>query len=221
METVIATILLFVKQYGLPIVLLLLILYWMKPKADDLWDVVIERARGPTDHGHQDFDKILEIDIDLNMLLVEAMHEADSDYVTIWQFHNGATSNGGIPFQRISATHQQVRSGLVGWGHDYQNLPTSLFVACKAFREMISAHICAKVCCDEREGNETMLGILNTHNIQTMFVCPIRSSSGTLIALITFSYLGGDRSPTNIRCDYAARACVLLELQARLSKGGR
>jgi hypothetical protein len=200
--------------------MLLLILYWIKPKADDLWEVVIERARGPTQSQHQNFDKLLEIDIDLNTLLVEALHEANSDYVTIWQFHNGAVSNGGIPFQRISATHQQVRSGLTGWGYGYQNLPNSLFVACRAFRDMISVNVCATVCCDDTEGNETMLGILNTHNIKTMFVCPIRNTNGILVALITFSYLSDDKSHTSIRCDYAAKACVLLELQARLSKGG-
>jgi hypothetical protein len=185
----------------------------------------MERARDmPVPNPHKGLDRMLEVDMDLNALITEALHEIDADYVTIWQFHNGAVSFGGIPFLRISVTHQQIRSGLLGWGHAYQNLPTSLFVACRSFQEMIDSRKCAVVNCAEREGNETIMGILLAHEIKELYVCPVRNSVGTLIALMTFSYTRKpDELPGNfgdILDTYSVRACVLLELQARLSKGG-
>jgi hypothetical protein len=178
----------------------------------------------PVPNPHKGLDRMLEVDMDLNVLITEALHEIDADYVTIWQFHNGAVSFGGIPFLRISVTHQQIRSGLLGWGHAYQNLPTSLFVACRSFKEMIDERRGAVINCDEREGNETIMGILLAHRIKELYVWPIRNSNGTLIALMTFSYTSKlKEKPENfdsILNDYTTRGCVLLELQARLSKGG-
>jgi hypothetical protein len=114
-----------------------------------------------------------------------------------------------------------VRSGLVGWGHSYQNLPTSLFVACNAFKELVSQGNTAIVKCGDSEGNETIIGILKAHGIQEMFVCPIRDSHDTLIAMLTISYTRKSKEfDALIYHNYTARACVLLELQARLSKGG-
>lgn len=217
-------ILTFVKEYGLPLVLLVLLIVWLKPKADQAWNILMERARGlPPPNPHKGLDKMLEVDVDLSHMIAEAVHEAESDFVSIWQFHNGAVSFGGIPFLRISVTHQQVRSGFTGWGHNYQNLPTSLFVACASFKDMIETLKPAVVQCSDSEGNETIIGILKAHDIKTMYVCPVRDSRDVLIALITFSYTE-KHMPSEEFCEtitsYVSRACVLLELQARLSKGG-
>lgn len=222
METILGTLLLFAAKYGIPLVLLALVVVWIKPKADDLWEIVMERARPRVELVKKDLDQMLQVDIDLNSLITEVLHETGSDYVTIWQFHNGSVSFGGIPFLRISVTHQQVRSGLVGWGHTYQNLPTSLFVACTAFKDLVSKGEHAIVRCGDSEGNETILGILKAHGIKEMYVCPIRDSHDTLIAMLTFSYMRKPPEPQlskNILDAYATRSCVLLELQARLSKG--
>ena len=219
---ILGAILLFVKDYGLPLVGLVLLIMWLKPKADEAWSVLMDRAKQVQPHNVQkEFDKMLEVDLDVNVLIAEALHETNSDYVTIWQFHNGAISFGGIPFLRLSVTHQQVRSGLFGWGHTYQNLPTSLFVACKAFREM-GDNFAIVECCDSN-GNETIIGILRAHDIKSMFVQPVRDSHGMLIALITISYTkpcSRVDEQRKIFSNYALRLSILLELQAKLSKGG-
>ncbi|MHA1951293.1 MAG: hypothetical protein ACW987_15670, partial [Candidatus Thorarchaeota archaeon] len=62
-----ATILAFTKQYGLPLVILVLIILWMKPKADEGWRILMERARGmPIPNPHKGLDRMLEVDMDLN-----------------------------------------------------------------------------------------------------------------------------------------------------------
>jgi hypothetical protein len=109
MEALLGSFLLFVQQWGLPLVLLGIVIIWLKPKIDELWEIAIRRADTRQVMVHQDgFDQILQADIDLNSLITEVLHETEADYVTIWQFHNGAVSFGGIPFLRISVTHQQV-----------------------------------------------------------------------------------------------------------------
>ena len=218
----ISSIFLFIKQYGVPLVFLIALLYWLKPKADEAWDVIISKARGtPSLNPHSGFDEMLQVDLDMNGVITEVLHETSSDYVSIWQFHNGAISLGGIPFLRISVTHQQIRSGLLGWGHMYQNLPTSLFVACRSFKSMINEFRSAVVMCDDYEGNETIVGILSAHDIKSMQVCPIRDSRDRLIALLTLSFVD-EKSMALVKSEvlfgYTTRICILLELQARLSK---
>jgi hypothetical protein len=218
-----SAILLFTKQYGIPIVFLTLLVIWLKPKADEGWQILMDRARAPLPMPHKGLDQMLQIDIDLNTTITEILHETEADYVTIWQFHNGAISFGGIPFLRISVTHQQVRSGNVGWGHTYQNLPTSLFVACRSFKDLVENGNSALVECNDTEGNETIIGILKAHRIKAMYVCPIRDSHDTLVALLTVSYTKKKPEPglsKELLHTFATRSCVLLELQARLSKGG-
>lgn len=213
----------FIAKYGLPLVALVLVMRWLVPKLDQAWEVFLERAQGTKDVHHDD-DKIrgvLNIDMEMNELLLEALHQCGADYCTVWQLHNGGMSVGGLFFLRISATHQQVKRGNVGWAHYYQGIPTSLFIAQKSMSALISQNETSFVDRDAPDGAETLVGIMLAHGLDLMVLSPIRDSDARLTGLFGLSY----RKPNkllreDLLPEYASRACVLLELQARLLKGG-
>lgn len=215
------TLLQLIERYGLALVMLTLIVLWLKPKLDQGWALLVSRMNtDPIDH--KNIEEIMDIDVDLNALLIDARHELDAGYATIWQFHNGATSLSGIPFLRISATHQQVRAGYSSWARLYQNIPVSLFIACKSFSAIMKDRSCAVVHKDQPAGDEPIIGILEAHDLNTMTLCPVRDSTGRLVALLTFAYQRQHEMSSGQLCvvlDYVSRISVLLEVQSRVTKG--
>ncbi len=211
-----------VERYGLALVLLIILVMWLKPKLDEGWKVLMSRAVTDPPDPHKSMEEIIDIDVDLNALLIEARHDLDAGFATIWQFHNGATSMSGIPFLKISATHQQVRSGYAAWARVYQNLPVSLFIACKSFSTMIKEKGPIVVHKDSPAGDEIITGMLDAHGLSTMYLCSIRDSSGRLVALLSFSYVRKQEMTPAQACimvDYTTRISVLLEIQSRVTKG--
>jgi hypothetical protein len=116
-----------IENYGLSLVLLLIVLFWLRPKIDDLWKMFVKSSRDnknkdPDDS--QEIRKLLTSEVEINALLSELLINFNCVRTGIWQFHNGVRSLGGIPFLKVSLTHERTKiESIIGL---YQNIPVSL-----------------------------------------------------------------------------------------------
>lgn len=117
-----------IKEFGLPLVLLVLGIFWLKPKFDRIINLVIDMAERPrADENHSTLESIIDFDSSINSLLREALVELNADWAQLWQFHNGMYGIGGTrcPFLRVSITHEVLSIGTQSMYTMFQNIPTA------------------------------------------------------------------------------------------------
>jgi hypothetical protein len=171
----------FVKDWGLPLVLLFLLLRWLKPKADQLWNKAM--GNPPANPGlvhHMAF--VTKIDTKMSEIMHELLNFYDCQWVTLWQYHNGEYSLSGSPFLKISVTHQKYAPGKRGWADGYQRLPTSLI-----FSPALFDHHNQKITA-ENAGRYGYANLAQTQGIVTAYVLPIYNSSELHVANLTVSF---------------------------------
>lgn len=191
MPTEIQTIAKLIDTYGLSLVLLVAILLFLNrkvvPKLDQLWDLFIGKAVKEEEEDLRDKDKhlreLLEGDNETNLILRDAMIRNGSCRVAIWQFHNGVRSLGGIPFLRLSITHEQTDISPVM--SLYQNIPLSLY------SNVISALLTKNYLILQRDEPEyeTMKLMMKDTGVCTKIFLPIKDYRGKLYGAISFAWL--------------------------------
>lgn len=198
-----------IEEHGLPMVLLVVLILWLKPKFDQLWSKAV---KSPEPEERKTFDEVLRIDSEINELLVEIVNHLHVFRATVWQFHNGAWGLGGVPFLRVSATHQKNDSSHPGYAHLYQNIPLSLFLE--------PAMLLVPVYKIEANSPHSPLrGLLSAYGIGQLYLANICNSQGTNVGCLTVCYPKDTTLPRDTVDEiheYAERLAILLDLQARL-----
>ena len=121
--TELGTILDLINKYGLPLVLLVILMIWIKPKVDDVWNLLIGKVSKSDDKDDECLREIIECENNVNMILHELVLKYKIARAVVWQFHNGVRSITGIPFMRLSITHEYTT--IVPVIQLYQNIPMS------------------------------------------------------------------------------------------------
>jgi hypothetical protein len=207
-----------IDRYGLPltalVVLVLFIWKWVLPKLDQAWNMYVGAANKP----EVDIDRIFATDIEISNLLVEILRKTGAGWALVWQFHNGGTNLNGMPFLRLSATHEQAKVICENIAHLYQNIPTSLLIdgsgACD-INKMRSQTLCM-----DGTNNSAIRGIMTAHKMSLVHLCSLKDSHGSLVGYLTVCYMDKD-SITNEDCsmleEFAERAQILLDISVRIS----
>lgn len=211
METV-GTILDLINKYGVPIVLLVWLLWWILKKGDE----VIKYLFGKVDKASDTVKKqanlmsIFEINSEVNEMLSQIVARYGTSYATLWQFHNGEMTIGGVPFVKISATHQKCKSNCFSWASRYQNVPTSFFADC--IQEGIDL---LEVDVDDVSKNDAIRGVMKILNIRKAYLFSVTDSKGGLIGVLTITFRNDSvclsTDEINELREYADRAAIHLE----------
>jgi hypothetical protein len=205
------------ERYGLPILLLIILYLILRPKAEQLWSLLMKTI----DPAPVSVEAITKLDMDMNVLLTEVVLTMKANSATVWQFHNGQKSLSGVSFLKITATHQRVAPGKDVWATTYQNLPVSLFLACDKFIDVISTYAPLTLSIEERLGNETMIGIMQEQNEKLVSIQAIRNKSDCVIALLAVGFSGHpelDEKDMKTLDRFADRAMIIIATQAELAK---
>src|SRR5574340_656515 len=109
-----------IDEHGLPLIALIVIIIWLKPKIDDLWKRSFPK---PPD---VKVEKLFKTDQEVNQVLAEIITKTGAGWATVWQFHNGSMTMIGVPFLKVSATHTQASRGNRPHAEQFQGLSTSL-----------------------------------------------------------------------------------------------
>lgn len=203
----------FADRYGLPLVLLFMLVKWIIPKIDQVWSKALGE---PISQDVIDHLKIsMDIDRRTNELLLEILSRFGCDWATVWQYHNGSISLAGMPFLRISATHQKAKEGHSVHAEAYQNLPTSL-----VFPPMIFGD-CVCVIDHSNADSVGILNMMNSHDIAIIYFAPVYNSSGMVVAILTVAFDSKvvlEENNTDVLQRYANRIGNMLEVRSTIDR---
>ena len=218
METVKAIVDL-VNTYGLPIVVSVWLLYWILKKGDELIKYLfgkVDKASNVVET-QRNLMSVFEINSDINEMLSEVVARYRTAYATLWQFHNGEMAISGVPFVKISATHQKCSSNCYSWASRYQNVPTSFFADC--IQEGVDL---LEVEVNDISKNDAIRGVMKLLNIKKAYLFSVTDRKGGLIGVLTITYKKEgtclNQDETNELREYADRAAIHLERLRSLGK---
>lgn len=211
-----ADILALIEKHGLSLVLLIFMgIYWFIPwikrlqkKEDenDDYDLILQQR----EREQELVGKILAADSEINVLLCEMLEHFEAQWTTLWQFHNGISSIGGVPFLKISATHERTTPDVTSLAHLYKDMPVSLFLDEKTStfdKEIMSVYLV------DPATNSAIKNIMRSAGISKTFIGTIRGLNGGLLGVITLSFRGeiwlSDEEYGQIR-SYSSRAAIAL-----------
>jgi hypothetical protein len=199
-----------IENHGLALVGLIILIMWLKPKAEQVWN----KAWGIKDR-EEPVQTLLRADLEVTALLQEALVALSAHWATIWQFHNGTVSLAGVPFLKLSATHEVTDSKHGAVAYLFQNLSTSLFSdnTMRMYRENVVV-----MDADDVGVNSAIRNAMKTYNFGRSYMAGINDSRGRLVGAITISY-DDHRELTEEQYKqiqtYSERAALLLEISAR------
>lgn len=77
-------------------------------------------------HHRIDIQKNTLHSVALNKALDSLIYKYGMDRAWIFEYHNGGTNLAGIPFTKISCTHERISVGMKTFGHNCQNIPAGM-----------------------------------------------------------------------------------------------
>ena len=113
------------NEYGWPSILFLMLLFlWFIPWVKSIKNKS-EKNEGQAEYLQK---TILGIESDINKILAQIGQELKCQWAVLWQFHNGTMSLGGVPFIKMSVTHEFVAVDYAPRADIYQGMPISVFI---------------------------------------------------------------------------------------------
>jgi len=176
-----------VENHGISLVMLILmLLVWFIPWVKDMQERD-KRRRRTTDYpydGSVILEQLAKIDSQIDTALAETAVKYGAKYSTLFQFHNGVVSFAGVPFLKMTATHQYVTTGMVPDANTYKDIPLSLFadvVVDLAKNKIVIVHN------SDKAATSPLNGRMDTHNVSTLVLCGLFNLSGHLIGAFSVS----------------------------------
>jgi hypothetical protein len=151
-----------IENYGLTLIAVILLVAWLRPKADEAWRVLMERAsyfppqpKLDPEETERKFE-IANIADDQIMAILRAVQtEFRSSRAYVFQYHNGGFNMAGGSFSRVSLTHEVVALGVQRQQQWLQRMPRTLV---HAFTKMIDSGLgvfcpCIELCFMETDAS--------------------------------------------------------------------
>lgn len=169
-----------IENHGLSLVLLLVIVFlWFVPWVKDLQTK--SKKMGATDD--HPLTRTIEIENNITTILAQISKDFECQWATVWQFHNGMLSAGGVPFMKMSVTHEFSVAGVVPRLELYQGIPISVFIdAIKDVEKDGCLHVNMK---------SKFASIVNSYKrdgVKSGYFVRINSTKGTMIGILSISY---------------------------------
>ena len=205
-----------VNQYGLPLVLLLTLIGWIRPKLDRIFDLAMRIESKDKDKLRAYQDKMRYI-MGLNeqvMDIIRAMlAEFDASRVFVMSYHNGGHSVAGLDFAKASCTHEAVSLGVKPRQLHLQNLPVTMFCT---FNRHVLNHggvRCGDIDCF-RIPDPAMFESLASQGVKSIYCVGLYSNGGLPLGFLGMEYSEEHRELTDAEFSdlngMAARVATLL-----------
>lgn len=172
-----------IESHGLSLVLLILLLVtFVIP-----WVVKMQKYyESGRNEGHEESEYIDEI-IDLESGIIESLGqlavEMDGQWATLWQFHNGTSSVDGVPFVKMSITHEFTAGSVRPRFELYQGIPISVFVdAITAIR--VEGYL-------EVDSSSQFKSLVNSYKrdgINHAILIPVKNTAGKMVGILSVAY---------------------------------
>ena len=182
--TVIERILQLIERFGLSLVLLILLVVWLRPKFDQMWDLLydIKKANKP----HETVEDVIAMNTCIRSVLQDMLSDFNADWCHLWQFHNGVRSMGshGLPWLYITMTHEVKRSSLPSLIQAFEHIPLSMFddFATALIRKDIMVHKKS----DTVILDQNKIGLLmQEYGAEQVLIRAIRDENGSVVAFIS------------------------------------
>lgn len=134
-----------IENYGLTLLAVVLLVAWIRPKADEAWGVLIARAKRPEQAPAPKEDSLSvkvergkELASQVQRYIQSMMGDFRADRVYVFQYHNGGRGVGNIDFIKISCSYEVVSLGTSPQQQWLQRMPITL---CWAFIRLIDSGI--------------------------------------------------------------------------------
>jgi hypothetical protein len=118
-----------IEEHGwAPALFLGLLFFWFIPwvkkmQAERDKPTIVEVA----DKDLEEMEQVIHLDAAIQVLLEEIRTELNSHWVDLWQFHNGVRSITGVPFLKMSVTHEAFSKDFDPRLGPYVNIPIGIF----------------------------------------------------------------------------------------------
>ena len=160
------------EKHALSLVALVLIVFWLYPKMDDVWKLLIKLATPKEEPKKVSTSKKLEaaaiMDDKLMNVLRSVLTEFRASRAYIFSYHNGGENVMGQSFARVSCTHEVVALGINPQMSWLQNMPKTLV---HAFTRMIDSGLGVFCPCIEECFIETDVSTYQTLHQQGIKSC--------------------------------------------------
>ena len=113
--------------------------------------------------------------------------DTNADSAVVFQYHNGGKNRLGIPFQKMSCTHEVVRPGLSGQFSQMQNTLRSLFmIFCNKLKD------CGAYCIanaeDLKASDPNWYQMLSDFGVHSSCIFALVSSDGVVFGFVGIFY---------------------------------
>jgi hypothetical protein len=180
-----------IEQHGLSLVLLLLLVFWLRPKIDQLWNAMTDIKKvAASDSKKDNVEVIIQLNTEIKAILREGLIDTQAGWVQLWQFHNGTRGigKGKIPFMFLTLTNEVCTPDLTEMRTQFKELPLSMFdfFATQLVSKDIVVHGRDMT---NPDGSKTGMGkMMQTAGAECSAMRAIRDVDGAVIGFITFIY---------------------------------
>lgn len=204
-----------INTYGLPLVILVVLARWLKPKVDKAFEVAmrLDESERWRDKYPQRMLKVMDINEQVMDMLRAIIVEYEASRLTVFSYHNGGHNITGLDFARCSCTHEVVSLGVKPIQPIYQALPVTMF--CSFNRRVITGEgvRCISIDCF-KESDTSTYETLSTQGIKSVYCVGLYAYSGLPMGFMMLDYCAEQTELTEEQWadlkDLAARVATLL-----------
>jgi len=187
-----------IENHGLALIALILVIYWLKPKVDDMWSTIMDMAKTKREKDSEDRNTrkfpdtvidTMELDAKIMNVLRQIQGEFKADRVYIFSFHNGGKNILGMDFAKVSCTHEIVALGIQPMQRWLQNMPVTLV---HAFARLILTGvgvICPSIEQCFKDTDSSTYETLRAQGIKSCYCCGLMSDGGLPIGFLGIDYV--------------------------------
>ena len=192
-----------IENHGLVLIALILLVFWLRPKIDDMWAAIMKLASRPEppvpvqeDSLSVKVERGKELAGKIKRYIQTMLGEYRADRVYIFQYHNGGRGVGGIDFIKVSCTYETVTIGTRPQQRWLQAMPITLVWA---FVRLIDAGVGVVCPCIEhcfRETDASTYETLRAQGIKSVYCVGLFSDSREPIGFVGIDYCSAKRELT-------------------------
>lgn len=184
-----------IVKYGAPFVITAIVLYG----AFRVMNIFI----GKLEHTHgkqkekEEHEALLEkrrnVDKTINAALERVLMRTNCDRAFIFEFHNGGTNLGGLPFLRMSNTYEVVDTGILPQRHHQENISLSMYG--RLVTKIIeSPYVTVNANMKEEEIPAIAYETLHHMSIHTALYVRISDIKGRVIGYVGIDFVKADKN---------------------------
>lgn len=180
METL-QIVLLSIEKYGLaPTLVILTILMVYQFVKDRNIELKIQQK---IERDYKNMQTSKDRDPDIKNVLENILLSIEADWVLCWQFNNGVSSISGVPFIKMSITHEAIGANKYSLGVEYKDIQTSIMlpVPLSTIDKVNSIFIDDF---DKVQKTSAVITEMCKHRIKTLYSFPIKNIKGDIMGLV-------------------------------------